>query len=151
MPVFEAGCVLSHDGDQAEVLIPTTAGSYGLIGQGVLWLLNACGLMRSGHRLEGHVEGLQTLLGQLQSQFGTHSTSFQFIGAAVRAETRDLQVEAEVLNTDGRLRPGLFAEARLALPPQTAITIPANAVRADGAAGRTRRLRPGLHAGQGRH
>lgn len=57
----------------------------------------------------------------------------KFIGAAVRAETRDLQVEAEVLNTDGRLRPGLFAEARLALPPQTAITIPANAVRADGA------------------
>lgn len=57
----------------------------------------------------------------------------KFIGAAVRAELRDLQVEAEVTNTDGRLRPGLFAEARLTLPQQTAITIPANAVRTDGA------------------
>ncbi len=57
----------------------------------------------------------------------------KFIGAAVRAESRDLQVEAEVINTDGRLRPGLFAEARLALPDQTATTIPASAVRADGA------------------
>ncbi|WP_395748410.1 efflux RND transporter periplasmic adaptor subunit [Prosthecobacter sp.] len=56
----------------------------------------------------------------------------KFIGAAVRAESRDLQVEAEVINTDGRLRPGLFTEARLALPPQTAITVPASAVRADG-------------------
>ncbi|WP_395741209.1 efflux RND transporter periplasmic adaptor subunit [Prosthecobacter sp.] len=57
----------------------------------------------------------------------------KFIGAAVRAESRDLQVEAEVINTDGRLRPGLFTEARLALPPQPAITVPASAVRADGA------------------
>ncbi|OYW73654.1 MAG: hypothetical protein B7Z37_20675 [Verrucomicrobia bacterium 12-59-8] len=57
----------------------------------------------------------------------------KFIGAAVRAETRDLQVEAEVTNTDGRLRPGLFAEAHLTLPKQTAITIPVNAVRTDGA------------------
>ena len=61
------------------------------------------------------------------------TATVKFIGAAVRAELRDLQVEAEVTNTDGRLRPGLFAEARLALPPQTAITVPANAVRADGA------------------
>jgi RND family efflux transporter MFP subunit len=57
----------------------------------------------------------------------------RFIGATVRSETRDLQVEAEVINTDGRLRPGLFAEARLALPEQTAITIPMSAVRTDGA------------------
>lgn len=57
----------------------------------------------------------------------------RFIGATVRAETRDLQVEAEVSNADGRLRPGLFAEAHLTLPKQTAVTIPANAVRSDGA------------------
>ena len=56
----------------------------------------------------------------------------KFIGAAVRAELRDLQVEAEVNNTDGRLRPGLFAEARLTLPEKPAIHIPANAVRTDG-------------------
>lgn len=56
----------------------------------------------------------------------------KFIGAAVRAETRDLQVEAEVVNTDGRLRPGLFAEARLSLPPQKTVTVPVSAVRTDG-------------------
>ncbi len=57
----------------------------------------------------------------------------KFIGAAVRAESRDLQVEAEVINADGRLRPGLFVEARLALPEQIAITLPVSAVRTDGA------------------
>jgi membrane fusion protein (multidrug efflux system) len=56
----------------------------------------------------------------------------KFIGAAVRAESRDLQVEAEVTNEDGRLRPGLFVEARLALPPQPAITLPTSTVRTDG-------------------
>lgn len=61
------------------------------------------------------------------------TATVKFIGAAVRAELRDLQVEAEVTNTDGRLRPGLFAEARLKLPPQTAITLPTSAVRTDGA------------------
>ncbi|MDI1311255.1 efflux RND transporter periplasmic adaptor subunit [Prosthecobacter sp.] len=61
------------------------------------------------------------------------TATVKFIGAAVRAELRDLQVEAEVTNTDGRLRPGLFAEARLTLPSQTAITLPASAVRTDGA------------------
>lgn len=60
------------------------------------------------------------------------SGTVKFIGAAVRAESRDLQVEAEVINTDGRLRPGLFTEARLALPPQSAVTVPASAVRAEG-------------------
>ncbi len=57
----------------------------------------------------------------------------KYIGAAVRAESRDLQIEAVVINTDGRLRPGLFSEARLALPEQPAITVPTSAVRTDGA------------------
>jgi membrane fusion protein (multidrug efflux system) len=57
----------------------------------------------------------------------------RFIGAALRAESRDLQVEAVVDNSDGRLRPGMFAEARLTLPEQRAITIPVAAVRVDGA------------------
>ena len=57
----------------------------------------------------------------------------KFIGAAVREGSRDLQVEAEVLNADGKLKPGFFAEARLVLPEKKAITIPVNALRVDGA------------------
>ncbi|MDB6132932.1 MAG: hypothetical protein JWM59_1175 [Verrucomicrobiales bacterium] len=56
----------------------------------------------------------------------------KFIGAAVRVSSRDLLVEVEAPNADGRLRPGLFAEARLILPDQPAITVPESAVREDG-------------------
>ncbi|MES2708060.1 MAG: efflux RND transporter periplasmic adaptor subunit [Verrucomicrobiota bacterium] len=56
----------------------------------------------------------------------------KFIGAAVRQGSRDLLVEVEAPNADGRLRPGLFAEARLILPDQPGVTVPESAVREDG-------------------
>jgi membrane fusion protein (multidrug efflux system) len=52
------------------------------------------------------------------------------IEPAVDAATRNVSLRAEIANADGRLRPGMFAEIRVALPerrevllvPQTAIT-----------------------------
>ena len=57
----------------------------------------------------------------------------EFIGAAVRGGSRDLLIEASVTTQPGKLKPGLFADARLMLPEQTAIMLPAAAVRKDGA------------------
>ncbi len=54
------------------------------------------------------------------------------IGAAVRESTRDLVVEALVDNAKGRLKPGLFAEARLVLAQEPAVTVPSEALRVDG-------------------
>lgn len=58
------------------------------------------------------------------------------IGAALREATRDLMVEAEVPNKDGRLRQGMFAEGRLLLGEQAAVVVPESAVRT--ATGRSR-------------
>jgi RND family efflux transporter MFP subunit len=55
-----------------------------------------------------------------------------FIGAAVREASRDLLVEAAVDNQDGRLKPGLFAEARLITSDEKAIAVPAAALRIEG-------------------
>lgn len=56
----------------------------------------------------------------------------KFIGAALRESSRDLAVEAAVGNADGRLRPGMFAEGRIALTEEKSLTVPAAAVRVDG-------------------
>jgi RND family efflux transporter MFP subunit len=50
----------------------------------------------------------------------------------VREASRDLQVEAEVPNADGKLKPGMFAEGRVALAELDGVTVPTTAVRADG-------------------
>ncbi len=56
----------------------------------------------------------------------------KFIGASVRNTARDLIVEAEVSNKDGRLKPGMFAEGRLSLGEEEGVTVPAVAVLTDG-------------------
>lgn len=74
-----------------------------------------------------------------QVSFGVSAlpgTAFQgnvrHVGGAVRRPARDLVVEAEVDNHDGRLRPGYFAEARIGTGEARAVTIAPSAVRADG-------------------
>lgn len=62
----------------------------------------------------------------------TFTGKAKFIGAAVREAARDLQVEAEVNNADGLLKPGMFAEGRLALAEVEGVSVPASAVRAEG-------------------
>ncbi|MDB6071942.1 MAG: efflux transporter periplasmic adaptor subunit [Verrucomicrobiales bacterium] len=56
----------------------------------------------------------------------------KFIGAAVRNSARDLIVEAEVGNGDGKLKPGMFAEGRVALGEEPAITVPEKSVLSEG-------------------
>lgn len=66
----------------------------------------------------------------------TFQATVQFIGPAVRSDSRDLQIEAEAPNPDNRLRPGFFASARLILPDKPSVTVPSSAVRTDGAVNR---------------
>jgi len=55
-----------------------------------------------------------------------------YISAAVKRDTRSLVVEAIVPNPDGRLRPGLFATARLHTgDEQAVVVIPSSAVRTE--------------------
>ncbi|HWB79751.1 MAG TPA: efflux RND transporter periplasmic adaptor subunit [Nannocystaceae bacterium] len=54
----------------------------------------------------------------------------RYVSASVQRETRSLTVEAVVPNTDGLLRPGLFATARLQTGgSETVTTVPSEAVR----------------------
>lgn len=62
----------------------------------------------------------------------TFAGKIKFIGAAVRSSARDLIVEADVVNGDGRLKPGMFAEGRIGLGEEESVTIPTVAVVADG-------------------
>jgi membrane fusion protein, multidrug efflux system len=61
----------------------------------------------------------QTFVGQVR-----------FVSPALRSETRALVVEAVVDNTDGRLKPGLFATARIEQAAKSpALLVPATAVQ----------------------
>jgi multidrug efflux pump subunit AcrA (membrane-fusion protein) len=64
---------------------------------------------------------------------GTNFTgTVKYIGASVRNTARDLIVEAEVDNPDGKLKPGMFAEGRLALGEEDGVTVPASSVLTEG-------------------
>ncbi len=56
----------------------------------------------------------------------------KFIGAAVREVARDLIIEAEVPNAEGQLKPGMFAEGKLALGEAPAVVVPSSALRREG-------------------
>jgi RND family efflux transporter MFP subunit len=60
------------------------------------------------------------------------------IGAALKAQSRALPVEAEIPNADGRLRPGLFARAEIVIPggDTKALLVPATAVGTTGTTSR---------------
>jgi RND family efflux transporter MFP subunit len=81
------------------------------------------GSIRSGQKVQF---GVSSYPGE------TFTAVVKFIGATVREGSRDLQVEAEVQDANGKLKPGLFAEARLVLPEKNAVTIPVTALRVDG-------------------
>jgi membrane fusion protein (multidrug efflux system) len=55
----------------------------------------------------------------------------RYVGPAVRAQTRDLVVEAVVPNKAKELRPGMFATAQVKVGEQTLPVIPKNAMRND--------------------
>lgn len=58
--------------------------------------------------------------------------SIRYIGPSLRAQSRDLVVEAVAANPDHKLRPGMFATAQLDLGEASAIVVPKAALRSDG-------------------
>ena len=59
--------------------------------------------------------------------------TIEYIGPAVRAESRALVVEAIVPNPKALLQPGLFATARIELPAaRSSVVVPVAAVKNDG-------------------
>lgn len=85
---------------------------------------SAVGQVRAGQKVEFNVAAYP---GE------SFTGSVKHIGATLRQSTRDLVVEAQVDNAAGRLKPGLFAEARLVLGDADAISVPEKALRVDGA------------------
>ncbi|MDB6077180.1 MAG: efflux transporter periplasmic adaptor subunit [Akkermansiaceae bacterium] len=63
---------------------------------------------------------------------GVFSGKIKFIGASVRNSARDLIIEAEVPNKDGKLKPGMFAEGRISLGDEESVTVPASSVLSEG-------------------
>jgi RND family efflux transporter MFP subunit len=53
------------------------------------------------------------------------------IGAALRDAARDLAIEAEVVNADGKLKPGMFAQGRVVLKEEATLAVPVKALRVD--------------------
>jgi membrane fusion protein (multidrug efflux system) len=68
----------------------------------------------------------------------TFTGKVRFVGTSVRRATRDLLVEAVVVNKDERLRPGMFAVAELQLGQATLPVVPKTALRSDERAGTDR-------------
>lgn len=61
----------------------------------------------------------------------TFTGKVRFVGASVRRATRDLLVDAVVVNKDGRLRPGMFAVADVKLGEAVLPVVPGTAIRTD--------------------
>lgn len=83
-------------------------------------------------------EGGEVLLTVAAYPGKTFTGKIKRIGAAVKATSRTLSVEAEVANPDGALKPGFFAHASFVLPGQDALTrlVPAAAIGTSGSAAR---------------
>jgi membrane fusion protein, multidrug efflux system len=62
--------------------------------------------------------------------------SVKFISPNVRPQTRDLVVEALCPNPDGKLKPGMFAVARLEVGEKKMMAVPATAVKKDATSSR---------------
>jgi len=68
----------------------------------------------------------------------------RFVSAALREGTRDLLVEATVDNAEQKLRPGMFAVARLLLPKAEATAVPDASLHVDGDFARVFVVREGV-------
>jgi membrane fusion protein, multidrug efflux system len=60
------------------------------------------------------------------------SGSVKYVSAALREQTRDLLVEAVIANPEQKLRPGMFALARVPLPKAEAVAVPQASVKVEG-------------------
>jgi multidrug efflux pump subunit AcrA (membrane-fusion protein) len=75
----------------------------------------------------------QTVTFRLAS-FGDHDfpAKIQYVGPALRRTSRDLVVEAVLDNADHKLRPGMFAAAKLELGTTSTPVVPLTALRDEG-------------------
>ena len=71
----------------------------------------------------GIVEGRQVELSVAAFPGKTFPAVIKRIGASLKTQSRTLPIEAEVPNADGKLRPGFFARARIALGGEDAETL----------------------------
>ena len=55
-----------------------------------------------------------------------------YVSPALRTQQRDLLVEAKAPNPDGLLRPGMFATIQASLGDEQVVTVPSDAIVADG-------------------
>ena len=62
----------------------------------------------------------------------TFPATVRFVSPALRANTRDLLVEAQASNKDGALRPGMFASVQLLIGEEVMPTVPEDAVKSEG-------------------
>lgn len=56
----------------------------------------------------------------------------RFVSPALRAQTRDLIIEASAKNEDGALKPGMFATVELVVGEEELPTVPVEAIKQDG-------------------
>lgn len=56
----------------------------------------------------------------------------RFVSPALRAQTRDLIIEASAKNEDGALKPGMFATVKLVTGEEEQPTVPVDAIKTDG-------------------
>lgn len=81
------------------------------------------GALESGHVVEFNTAAFPNQL---------FKGSLKFLGAAMREAARDLVVEAVVENSEGKLRPGFFCDARILLSEVKSPTVPNDALRTEG-------------------
>ncbi len=62
----------------------------------------------------------------------TFPATVRFVSPALRAQTRDLIVEASAKNADGALKPGMFATVKLVIGEEEQPTVPVDAIKQDG-------------------
>lgn len=84
---------------------------------------SAVGRIQEGQRIEFSVAAYPGV---------TFQGKVNHLGSTLRESSRDLLVEAAVENADGRLKPGLFAEARLVTGDEQALAVPQEALRIEG-------------------
>ena len=94
----------------------------------------------------GNITEGQTVSFRLAS-FGDREfpAKVQYIGPAVRRASRDLVVEAILDNPDHKLRPGMFATAKVALGTASMPVVPLTALREEGSARRVFVVRSDRH------
>lgn len=73
----------------------------------------------------------------------TFAARVRYVGPQLHAASRELVVEAVVDNASGRLKPGGFATAQLALGERSAVVVPASALRRVGSSTRVFVVRDG--------